>query len=270
MSEDKETANKKKFIHANVSARVLYALTPLLKQTQEFAHSDYAFFNQMQTQYFGCYLLPADEGVLVAVVQGALLLAIRDEKGIASEPLKVTFPDEMLDALKPKVVMMWNENGMPFEVEMEPKAERILCSEGFGIVFPNKKETEKLEGSLGTWFNGDHSNVIDTGSYRAEFADVEFIARVVARPIAKTEPVNTVALNPELLTLMTEAAHRMNTAIDVTVGGKDDPIVIRSWDDSMYGLLMVLKEKDQREERGPSPLIDILTGKNKAASATTA
>lgn len=253
---------KKKFIHASVSAKVLFALTPLLKQASELAHSDFAFINQMSTEHFGCYLLPAEKGIAVVVVENAALLAIRDEEGQVSEPLRVTFPNQMLEALAPRMVTLFNENGIPFEVESAPKAVRVLCSDGFGMVFPDKNQSEKLEGCLGTWFNGDHDNFIDEGSYRAARVDAEFISKVVSRTIAQASEVSTVALNPWLLGPIAEAAQRMGTAIECTLSGDSDPVSIRSADDSMFGLLMPMK----RDERGPAPLIEILTGK-KAASA---
>lgn len=259
---DEET--KKKFIHAWVSAKVLYALAPFLKQASELVYSDFAFMNQMSTGHFGCYLLPAEKGIAVVAVEAAAILAIRDEQGQASEPLKLTFPNKMLDALTPRIVTLFNENGMPFEVESEPKADRVLCSDGFGMVFPNKEQQKKLEGCLGTWFNGDHGNVIDQGSYRAERVDAAFISTVVGRSIAKAAAVNTVALNPWLLGPIAEAAQRIGATIECTLGGDTDPVAIRSADDSMFALLMPMK----RDEHGPSPLIDILTGGNKAATAS--
>jgi hypothetical protein len=259
MSEDKP---KKKYLHASVSARVLYALTPLLKHCVELAHSDYAFMSQMQTQHFGCYLLPAEKGVVVIAVESATMLAIKDEDGSASEPLKVTFPNEMLDVLAPRVVVLRNENGMPFEVESEPKADRVLCSDGFGIVFLDKQQSKKFDGCLGTWFNGDHGNVIDEGSYRLTPTDAGFIAKVVEGSTTLTGTGRTVALNPWLLAPIAEAARRMGTSYELTLGGESDPVALRSADDSMFGLLMPMK----REERGPSPLIDILTSKANATS----
>lgn len=130
-------------------------------------------------------------------------------------------------------------------------------------MFLDKEASERYEGSMGTWFNGDHRNMIDSTSYRAETVDVAFISRVVERSLNHTETVSRVQLNPALLKPFTEAANRLGVSIDVTLGGAEDPISIRSSDDSVYGLIMPMK----REERGPSPLIDMLSGKEKATMA---
>lgn len=262
MTDEKE----KKFMHARVSARVLYALTPLIQQANDLAHSLLAFYNQMDTRRFGCYLLPADEGILAVVVQGSVLLAIRDPKGLTSEPLKVNFPDGLLEKVAPRFVSLCTQDGDPFEVESEPKAEFVLCSEGFGIVFLGKEAAEKYEGgAMGTWFNGDHGNMIDSTSYRAETPDITFISKVIERAAAtQTQPISAASLNPALLKPITEAACRMGLSVDLAMGGAEDPVTIRSSDDSMFGLLMPMKS----EQRGPSPLIDILSRKEKAATAT--
>ena len=259
-----ESTTTKRHKSASVSARVVYALTPMIRMVEEWAESDYAFMNQMDTRLLGCYLLPAEKGVVLCVVHSGALIAVLDPDGHSTEQLKVTFPDGLLDVLVPRTIKLANENGIPFEVEIEPHADRVLCAEGFGIVFLNKEQSEKYEGCLGTWFNKDHGNVIDLASYRLDSVDASFLAKAVNRPATGDAPLSTAALNPYLLEPISQAATRLGAVLQFSLSKAGEAITFRSSDDdTVYGLLMPM----DKEERGPSPLVDVIVSRPKAATA---
>jgi hypothetical protein len=229
---------ERKMVHARIAPRFVHALAPLIRQVDEMAHSDYFFFNQVNTRSFGSYLIPVEQGgVILAVVDSYRFFAVLDPKGDSTESIKVHFPDPMLDALAPKVVTLSSEDGVPFEVEAEPKADCVLITDILGFVGLDKTAEKKWKGCMGSWLNGDHGNVIDMTSYRAEPANASFIGRVVKS--SDSQPRSALQLNPHLLTPLSEAANRLGVLLDFQFGGEGGPVTLRSRGDvEAFGMIM--------------------------------
>lgn len=227
---------EKRSVHAHVTAANINALAPLIREVQEFAHSEYAHFNQMPTHKFGTYLIPQEKGVIVAVCDAYRMLAVHDREGVATEPVKVYFPDGLLDKLNPHVVTLANENGSPFDVTCEPKAGLLHITEGFCIVFPDN--AEKYEGSMGTWFNGDHGNFTDGTSFRAEPADVSFLGTKKEVELKSTD------FNPYLLTNIFKAADTLGRVVTLDY----DSGVLEISGDGLCGYVMPCQRKEPKSD----------------------
>lgn len=248
--EEETEQPKRKYLNARVSAKVIYALSPLMRRAFEFAHSELAFFNQINTSYLGTYLIPAEPGLIVAVTDGHRLVALRDPKGFASETMKVNFPDAMLERIVPPDLHLVNENGQAFPVESELKAEVVHCTDIFGMVCPSKEASEKYDGVLGSWMNGDYGNVIDSASYRCEPARVDFISNAIsASRKPDTSSASTVNLNLALFEELAIVARRLDILVEVKLQ-TDGAVVIRSVPgDELFALVAPCKHEERTADR---------------------
>jgi hypothetical protein len=254
IKNESSEAEPKPRIFASVSAKTLAALTPMIRETQDFAHSEYAFMSQMPTRLFGTYLLPLEKGVLLVVVGHCRVLAVFDAEGRASAALKIYFPDGLLDTVQTKTVSLVNENGISFEVEVEPKPSLVHCSDGFAIVFADHQEKwqqERFDGCFGTWFNGDHGNVIDSGSYRAELANLSRIKTVIEASLDDApESLEAIDINSGFLTAISHAANALGTTLSFRFYGRTRPIKFFSTtNENLFGFLMPAHEQTLDAEK---------------------
>lgn len=238
---------KKETLSGSLSANVLNALAPMIRETQDYSHSMEFFCNQMSESRCTTYLIPADPGVVVCVVDPHRMLAAHDPSGYASRVMRVYFPDGLLDAVKPKTVSLCDENGVAFEAECEPKPERVMLFDGFGSVFPSGEAVNKWEGSFGTWFNGDHGNMRDGASYRAEAGDVSFIPQTLSAdlgPEAASADIN--------LALLTPFCHASDVlGLPVRVSMRGEVVCFYSTDGgTLFGMVAPLKFKDDFDAAG--------------------
>lgn len=246
---------ERKRVSASVSAKTINALAPLIRQVAEMTWSDVNFMRQVETRHFGVYLMPVVEGILIAVVDNARIVIVRDPKGHASEVIKVHFPTGLLDAIKPRVVELFDENGTAFEVESDPKAGLIFCNELFGMVAIDTEGEKKYKGVLGTWANGDHGNVIDAGSWRAEPADVAFIRNCASKLLKETPaPIKSITINPALLAPICQVAESLwQTPVEFQFT-KSGAVIIRS---SAHSALLAFLMPMLVGERGVTHSIEL-------------
>lgn len=238
--KDIPVEGKRKSLCGRIAPRFVNALAPMIRQVDEMAHSDFFFMSQVDTRRFGSYLIPGGSGgVVLAVVDSYRVLAVLDPDGDATEPLKVHFPDAMLDAIQPRMISLANQDGVGFQVEAEPKPHSIFISDICTIVALDRDGDKKYGGCIGSWMNNDLGNYIDLASYRAEPADIEFIKRAVHASLENRGGCSALQLNPRLLTPMCEAADRLGAMLDFSFAGDGGAVAIRSLGDvQMFGLIM--------------------------------
>jgi len=231
-------------VSASVSASTLEAMTPLIKEVYDFAFIDYAFMSQMPTELFGTYLIPADKGVLLVALDSYRCVAVHDPEGHASRPVKVHFPDGLLDAVKAKTVSLVDENGAVFDVACEPLPGPVICNELFAMLAP--KDIEKWKGTIGTWANEDYLNVIKAESWRAEPFDIKRVWAVLHKSVSgQYEAVGDILLNPSLLGSICHAAQALGVALRFQFSGNEQPVEILSSDGGkMFGFVMPMRETE--------------------------
>lgn len=200
-------------LFGSLSAKVLHALAPMICETQDYSHSMEFFCSQTSDKYCATYLVPAKTGAILVAVDPHRMLAVHDPEGYASCVMRVYFPDTLLNAVEPKTVTLQNENGCGFTVECEPKPKLLTLTDGFGLLYP--ENIEKWEGSLGTWFNGDHGNVRASASYRNEPAHVPFMSQLVNANFGDT--TSDVDVDLSKLAPMCHAAKTLGLAVRLTL-----------------------------------------------------
>lgn len=250
MTEKKKAKSKTdepKRLSFTVSAKIINALSPLIHQVQEMKFGEAAFFNQVDTQRFGIYVIPESEGVIVAVVDNVRMIAVRDPEGRASEAVRVYFPSGLLDTIKPRLVTLVTEDASSFQIESPPFAHRIFGTEMFGLVSIDAESEAKWKGGLGSWFNGDHGNVRDMSTWRTEAADVSFISHVVG--LAKErKAAKAIMINPALLAPVADVARALDVTLEIIFADTNGSVVLRSARTNvMWGLIMPLGYQERKD-----------------------
>lgn len=274
ITDETKPVTEKETLFAHLSAITLEALAPMMREVDKDKWSEVAFFSQTDTRFWGTYIIPADKGVIVLVVDGNRMLAVHDEEGHASGVLKVYFPDDLLDKAMRRLVELHDENGSPFMAVCEPRPGIVHCTEGFALLFvesdeealaklkavqdalevdstatkPLKKLRKylregKYPGCFGSWFNQDHGNHKRMDSWRLEHADIEFAYKLLELVReAQAEPVREIDLDLTKLSAMSHAAKTLGTAINIKVNGAAQAIEIYSTpDQALFGVLMPCK-----------------------------
>jgi hypothetical protein len=234
------TTEKRKVLCGRIAPRFVNALAPMMRQVFDMAHCDFFFMNQVDTRRFGTYLIPAAKGVILAVVDSYRVLAALDPEGDVTEPLKVHFPDAMLAAIKPRMLTLTNQDGEPFEIEMEPKPHSVFVNDICTIVSLDRQADKKHGGLIGSWMNNDDiAHVIDLSSYRAEIADVDFIRKVIKASVENRGPCPALQVNPRLLKPICEAADSLGVMLEFSFAADNGAIAIRSTGEiELFGLIM--------------------------------
>jgi hypothetical protein len=260
-------------LSASVSATVLDALGPMIREVQDFAGSDMAFMSQWDPRKVGTYLIPQEKGTLVLVLDYCRLLVLRDTEGMATEPIKLYLPDDLLAAAAIKHVRMVGE-GDSFEVEVQPRPGRLVVAGDLAMLTPHcPEEWQKtaFDGLLGTWHNQDHGIVIMADSFRAERVDLAFIGAILRKAYAlPSMPTTWVSVDLTRLAAFAHAAKRLNQAFVVGFHADDKhPQPIMTFHSSpgadLFGLLMPLEDRAIPEQHVADALLAAIP--NPAAEA---
>jgi hypothetical protein len=241
--EEVAAEEKRETLFGSLSAKVLHALAPMIRETQDYSHSMEFFCSQTPDAYCATYLVPANPGAILAVCQPFRMLAVHDPSGYADRVMRVYFPDEMLDAVKPKTVTLRDENGCAFTVECEPRPGRVHVTDGFGSVFPFPEDMKKWEGAFGTWFNGDTPGVRDAASFRNEAASIPFV-KTMLQANESGDLKTAVDVDLSKLAPMCHAAEALGLPVRITL--LDGAVRLLSTDGgTLFGMLAPLPFKEE-------------------------
>ncbi|HYE72604.1 MAG TPA: hypothetical protein VEF04_04700 [Blastocatellia bacterium] len=244
-----ETEKKEKPIHATISAKVLDALGPMIKEVQDFIHSEEAFYGQVQRQAFGLHVVPAEKGTIVAVIDTCRMLAVHDPEGSASEAIRLHLPDDLIDAAAIKQITLRDENDSPFMVDVHPKPHHLFCHNGFGLLLlekPSDWHKEQYEGVLGSWHNGDTGSTINLDSYRCEPATLKHV-RVMLSKLPSIEAASGAMIDLSKLETMGYAARRLGIPVNLMFAGEKGCIRMYSEHEGFFGLLMPLGTESETD-----------------------
>jgi len=237
---------------AAISALVIEALAPMLRECDESSSSMAAFINQAPTEDLGLYILPSrdgSKGTLVVAVEQHRMVAIADPNGRAKEALKIYLPKGAIKAATRKTTTLQDENGEAFSVVVQPAPGMLHCSDGFVMIATDQKhewQQKEFPGTLGSWFNGDHENYIDMASYRMEDAKDEMV-KTINSLIDEARAANSVnsgslKINLGQISAIAHAAQIYEQAYRVGQSAEGRPLCFRSEDGNVLGVLMPLKD----------------------------
>lgn len=248
-------SEKPKF--AAISAIVIEALAPMLRECDESSLGMAAFINQVPTESLGLYVLPprdGSKGTLVVAVEQHRMIAIVDPDGHAREALKIHLPKGAIKAAIRKTTILQDENGIALSVVMQPAPSLLHCSDGFVMVAADHQhewQQKEFPGMLGTWFNNDHGNVIDMASYRMEPAKEKMVQSllglVTEASITSGINNNGLKINLSQLSAIAQVAEIYPQSYHVIQSAEDRPLCFRSDDGNVFGVLMPLKDKEVME-----------------------
>jgi len=228
----------------------------MIREVNDLMWSEEYFARQIPSNYLGTFILPQEKGTLVAVVDACRILAIHDKEGYATRSLRVHLPDGLLNAAQTKRVSLVDENGIVFEVDAHPRPDKVVCMDIFGMVTVEHKEPwqeEAFPGVFGSWHNRDYDSVRDMSSYRFEVASTKHIENMIASlqfasGYAEAPPF----VDLTKLTAFCKAAEQFELSFKMQFGGEDKPLVFRTADDQILGMLMPITSipDDEAPESG--------------------